>query len=1084
MALETLSPLVRQLLSESTREPARPKLTPEQQESILSRALGGIMSGVEWVGETLDKPGRTVRSLLFDQSGAFDPGGAQLSDLAHLIPFGDTLGWADPNDAPAPSAIRDYYGLTANTGNSIVDTGLNLATDVGIGAGLDPFTFLVGPGKALTGAGIDALQAGSRVGKAASFSDEIAQAGKNAMLGTSPARYAQEIREGQRGLVGLKIPFMEHPFATFGTEGGMLDSLSKSVGLGGVAKAVDTLNYSPLSPVPYVRQLFDTRVRGQAPSAQMAADLLHSKTLETSAEIVDKSLAIDKRLNDLGETYDHTLKVWLDQNPQAAKELTGGAPLDAMNPNTLVRAIAELKTGQQSMQGIVKNASQLAGTQAPDAVLQAAAQFDEVAMAAVGTKDSVYRFYKSMGGDVSALDDEYISHFPRRLSELMAGQMGKNKAGRAAKEVWGAIQRNIRDIDGGTFKVNAMSMDPRVTGWFGDTSDPALQQLMFKQSEQLLASQYGLPTAKHIDFDPQGNPITQNVAKEFAGYLAKLPKEVINEGLFSRSLTTDLMDYSLNMMRRANGLQAVHGLTLAAASDDLTLGPSVAELFDGMKVNQDGVQHFINEYATKNGLNPADVNPLELYVPHAAQKAAERMMHYNAKPQEAASILKAYDRALGLTKGALYAPWIASHTRNFVSGMWQNMVTAFRTPSDAISSVVEARNVLRGKGNREWLEAFKAFALHNGLQIDDMLGVAKAQASNLPDGIGSTLTGALGDYTIGTLKNLASPVKTIKNLAMEGGSEFGAFKGGRKISELVEFLNRYSHFAALKKRGWTNAAAARSVKLAHFDYTDLTPLEREGMKRLAPFYTFARKNLPAQLRNLIDEPGGRTAQTIRAINTGREQAREDNKYVPSYLSEGLAFPVGDQVNGQQTFAVSSEVLPVEEAFNRFSFFGGLPDFKHIGENIGAMGTPALSVPLQEMSGRQWWSHRDIDDLHQTPTDDQNLNFWLANSPAARALSMGRTMTDDRKTALQKLINATFGGARFTTVDIPKWMNIESREVLERMLEPSANVMEGQYLFAPDPSQLTEEQIIQLSLLQQLQQENRKMNKERKAREAR
>lgn len=1071
-----LDPLVRQLLSESTRQPSQPKIPPEQAEDMLSRALSGVMSGVQYVGETFDKPGRTIRSLLFDESGAFDPGGAQWSDLAHLIPFGDTLGWADPDAAPSPSDIREHYGLTAETGNPWIDVPANLATDVAIGVGLDPLTLLVGPGKALTGAGIEALEAGSRVGKALSFSDEIAQAGKNAMLGTSPARYADEIRAGQRGLVGLKLPFAEHPFMTFGA------------GSERAASAAEALNYSPLSPVPYVRQLFDTRVRGQAPWAQKASDLLHSKTLETSAEIVDKSLAIDKRIMDLSDEYDHTLKVFLENNPQAAQALTGGAPLDQMAPGSLVRSIAELKANGQSMQQIVRDASQLAGTQAPDAVLEAARKFDEVAAAAIQTKDQVFNLYRSYGGDVAVLDDEFINHFPRRLSELMATKMGKGKANKLAKEVWGAIQRNIRDIDGGTYKVNAMSMDPRVTGWW-DATDPALRDDMLKQAEAVLANEYGLPIAKELGFDADGNPIIQNVAREFAGYLAQLPPEVTAEGMFSRSLTTDLMDYSLNMMRRANGLQAVHGLTLSVASDDVAIGPTVAELFQDMKINDTGLAKFVNDYAAARGLNPADVDAASLYVPHAMKGAAERMMHYNTRPKDTASILKAYDKALGFTKGALYAPWIASHTRNWISGMWQNMVTAWRNPTDAASALIEARNVMRGKGNREWLEAFKAYALHQGLQIEDWLGVAKAQASDIPTGLAGTFREALGEYTIGTAKNLLHPIKTAKNIVAESGSDLGVFKGGRKISELVEFINRYSHFAALKKRGWTNAAAARSVKLAHFDYADLTPFEQEGMKRLVPFYTFARKNLPLQLRSLIDEPGGRAAQTIRAINLGREQAREEGGYVPSYLSEGLAVPVGESVDGQRTYAVSSEILPVEEAFNRFSFFGNLPDWKNIAENIGSMGTPFATVPLQEMSGRQWWSHRDIDDLYQTPTDDQNLNFWLANSPAARALSVSRAWDDAigedaRKTKLQALLNTLVGGGRFTTVDIPKWMNIESREVLERMLEPSSAVLQGDYLFAPDPSKLTEEQIIQLSLLQQLQQENRKMNKERKAREGR
>jgi hypothetical protein len=251
--------------------------------------------------------------------------------------------------------------------------------------------------------------------------------------------------------------------------------------------------------------------------------------------------------------------------------------------------------------------------------------------------------------------------------------------------------------------------------------------------------------------------------------------------------------------------------------------------------------------------------------------------------------------------------------------------------------------------------------------------------------------------------------------------------------------------------------------------------------------TFARKNLPAQLRALIDEPGGRTAQTIRAYNIGREQSREKQSYVPSMLGEGLTIPIGPQQGDTQNFFVSRGLLPVEEAFNRFPMMqqsiagltdeAMLPDPKYTAENIGAMTTLA---PLgQYMSGRQWWSHRKLGDLYQEPTGNDAVNFMLYNGlPTSRLLSQVRQLTDERKSAWQRAMNALVGGTRITSVDMPRARNIEARELLSRHLEPMAGIREGSYLFAPDISKLDDDTIEQLSTLQQIMAQQTKLNKER------
>lgn len=48
--------------------------------------------------------------------------------------------------------------------------------------------------------------------------------------------------------------------------------------------------------------------------------------------------------------------------------------------------------------------------------------------------------------------------------------------------------------------------------------------------------------------------------------------------------------------------------------------------------------------------------------------------------------------------------------------------------------------------------------------------------------------------------------------------------------------------------------ASMEVKKSQFDYTDVSAFERDVLKRFMPFYTWTRKNIPAQLKSLVLNP--------------------------------------------------------------------------------------------------------------------------------------------------------------------------------------------------------------------------------------
>lgn len=79
-------------------------------------------------------------------------------------------------------------------------------------------------------------------------------------------------------------------------------------------------------------------------------------------------------------------------------------------------------------------------------------------------------------------------------------------------------------------------------------------------------------------------------------------------------------------------------------------------------------------------------------------------------------------------------------------------------------------------------------------------------------------------------------------------------RAGLRTAEVLENNARIAHFIHQMNRGLTPMEAARSTKKYLFDYTALTGFEKSTMRRLMPFYSWTRKNLPLQIRGVIEKP--------------------------------------------------------------------------------------------------------------------------------------------------------------------------------------------------------------------------------------
>lgn len=78
--------------------------------------------------------------------------------------------------------------------------------------------------------------------------------------------------------------------------------------------------------------------------------------------------------------------------------------------------------------------------------------------------------------------------------------------------------------------------------------------------------------------------------------------------------------------------------------------------------------------------------------------------------------------------------------------------------------------------------------------------------------------------------------------------------------------------------------AGRDVRIALFDYSELTPFEKSVARNAVPFYTWTRKNVPFQLRSIAERPALTIAPFKLQENLAKQETNEDY-LIPDYMRE-------------------------------------------------------------------------------------------------------------------------------------------------------------------------------------------------------
>lgn len=1093
----------------------------EQADSWLWQAAKAPLSALGYIGATLDKPGSAIRGVL---AGDFD-------ELLNLIPFSDALGISDPSDNTSGRDLLDLYGLTPRNeeGFHPIDNPVDAISDVagfGVDVLTDPLTFLtLGGSKTLTEAGKAASKVTTGLSRTTPLPLEMIErigAGQLtkpqafAELATDVGRLAptaqSQILAGQRNLFNVGLPFTE------GIGIGSGETAAKIAGM--VGGASDTLFRD--NPVARsVRSLFDFRSGG-------TPDKLLQDTFEGSV-LPNRASQRPLALSQLNQLEEFGLKSGALEDPAFLPLIRAGREQDApflqkmiTNAKTPEEVAAmqrsfefgaspqystvldqELQRGVDVGRGPMELASQKVGglpyhprdISSVEGIEDITRPVTKGTIADLGNPAAKQRLEMFENLRTESDINDLAREFPEKLADMNHKELSKYILDTRYKRLMpdpDLLKQARVDFRSLTKR---LAEEPMTQGERQLVLEAAnVAKAIVTRPRQL--KKYSRNFADYLQTDPMGNALASRGQAIFGNNPLADMESMLKGNAMQRASAL------ANTEAVANAVGAAH-LSGLAPDEQMPIKNILGKigLGGGTVVDEEGV--VIGATGAWDQLaKMLRVAPEELDNLYVSKDFAEKITQVIGKDKagDATSpFLSLFDNLTSWWKSSVTSgspSAVRFNVRNFFGGQYNNMIQGL-IDAKTIGDVPLAYRMFHGLPmTADEMAKFKGI-LGEGLSGEEATRRMVQHAIEYdaigfkgyekPDQLvhGVKIPGQSGYYEAPSLSAaIPRSLSEANPLAIEGmpaslrhplsgnraKTDFSIAREGSKLTGEVEFVNRMSGWLGGIEKGMSPEVAAFKVREAQFDYGELSKFERDVMKRVLPFYTFARKNLPYQVKKILESPGGLGAQSIRAIN----ESNQSGEYVPEYLRGGLTIPIGGpNEEGIQRYFTRTG-LPIEAGFEPFQ--GGI---KRTAQRIAGQANPLLRVPLEAMTGVQMFSGRQMEDLY-SPTGSTGADQLLMGSPLSPYANIVRTIADTRQGGLDtanywtKLLTNLGLGARLTDVDTRKTKDRDAEATVKDLLLRNPAVKRFEQLYVPreQAAALSSDDALSLRLLNTLSQRRR------------
>tara|TARA_Y100001949_G_scaffold176220_1_gene188427 strand:+ start:3769 stop:11307 length:7539 start_codon:yes stop_codon:yes gene_type:complete len=177
-------------------------------------------------------------------------------------------------------------------------------------------------------------------------------------------------------------------------------------------------------------------------------------------------------------------------------------------------------------------------------------------------------------------------------------------------------------------------------------------------------------------------------------------------------------------------------------------------------------------------------------------------------------------------------------------------------------------------------------------------------------------------------------------------ADFFFFRAVREANTIAEESLRMGTGLFAMREGADVARSIQRIYKLHFDYSDLSDWELKWGKRVFPFYTWTRNNLPLQVEFLARNPAkyNRLFDLKRNLEWGEEKEAEG--YVPDYFLEPFGVQLPFKIGDSKTY--STPDWPFQDLFRIDPSAKGW----EAASNLMSGASPILKAPLEYWAGKR------------------------------------------------------------------------------------------------------------------------------------